>query len=117
MSSLLKIIKTAGIQAVDATNPVSVLCGTVTNANPLSISVDQRFVLTKDFLIVPEGLSQLELDLEHSHTYMDGATEVQTGKAFDERILVRRGLQQGDQVLLLREQGGQKYVVLDRVVI
>ncbi|MED4953424.1 DUF2577 domain-containing protein [Paenibacillus sp. FSL R5-0527] len=53
-----------------------------------------------------------KLDLKHNHAYNGGMT----GDALPEKIVIREGLQAGDAVLLLRVQGGQKYVVWDRVV-
>ena len=32
------------------------------------------------------------------------------------QILVKKALQKGDEVILLKMQGGQKYVVIDKVV-
>lgn len=109
MASLLQMIKQAAKDAVDASNPVSLLPGEVVSVDPLSVQVDQRFVLTAEFLVVPERLVHYEVDLSHDH---QGATE----KGLTEPLVIRRGLVVGDRVLLLRVQGGQQYVILDRVV-
>ncbi|MHA7966605.1 DUF2577 domain-containing protein [Paenibacillus sp. CAU 1782] len=102
--SMLELIKKAGMGAVEAGNPVQLLQGEVVSANPLSVKVDQRFVLPADFLIVPESLTELEIDL--SQVYGSNTAP----------ILVRRGLEAGDSVILLRMQGGQRYLLLDRLV-
>lgn len=70
-------------------NPVAVLIGRVTGTNPLEVNVDQRFTLSEDFLIIPEGVSDVQR--------------------------ISRALEPGDIVVLLRVQGGQQFVVLDRV--
>ena len=80
---MIKIIKQAAVEAVEASAPVQVLFGTVESASPLTVRVDQRFTLSKEFLVVPERLAN----------------------TFDV----------GENVLLLRMQGGQKYVILDRI--
>ncbi|MFH5185717.1 DUF2577 domain-containing protein [Paenibacillus sp. TAB 01] len=108
---LLDLIKQAGVGAYDATNPVAILPGTVTNTNPLEVNVEQRFTLTEDFLLVPESLTLLELDLKHSHSTADGVT----GESLT-TITIRRGLEVGDIVLLIRVQGGQQFIILDRMV-
>ncbi len=112
MSSLLNVIKQAGIHAVEAGNPVAVMFGLVTGTDPLEVNVDQRFTLTADFLILPERLARYEIDLHHSHTYSEGTT----GAALTDKIVIRAGLQTGDKVVLVRMQGGQKFMILDKVV-
>lgn len=81
--ALINLIKQASLGAVGASNPVAVMFGTVTKANPLEVNVEQRFTLTRDFLVVADKAKNLVPD---------------------------------DKVILLRVQGGQQYVVLDKVV-
>lgn len=81
--ALVNLIKQASLGAVDASNPVAVMFGTVTKANPFEVNIEQRFTLTRDFLVF-------------------------TDKA--------KNLLPGDRIILLRVQGGQQYVVLDKVV-
>lgn len=84
---MLDIIRKASLGAVSNTNPLAIMYGTVVSTSPLEINIDQRFTLPASVLVVPETISKLS-----------------------------GGLQQGDRVLLLRAQGGQSYVVLDRLV-
>ncbi|OBR62388.1 hypothetical protein A7K91_01860 [Paenibacillus oryzae] len=111
--SMLELIKKAGIGAVEAGNPVQLLQGEVVSANPLSVKVDQRFTLPADFLIVPESLTALEIDLSSGEAVGPGSISEQASSA---TILIRRGLEAGDAVILLRMQGGQRYLLLDRLV-
>jgi hypothetical protein len=97
--ALLDSIKKAGAAAHAAGNPMAVMIGKVTKINPLEVNVDQRFTLTEDFLIVPESLTRFEAVLASS-----------------EKLLIRSGLEAGDAVLMLRVQGGQQFVMLDKVV-
>jgi hypothetical protein len=117
---LLGVMKQAGVGAVEAGNPVAVLFGEVESSKPLAVRVDQRFTLPAAFLIVPESLFPYELELQHEHGYVDstgtGTANRKTDRALSEPTVIRRGLEEGDKVLLLRIQGGQQYVVLDRVV-
>ena len=83
---------------MESSNPVAVMFGTVTKTNPLEVNVEQRFTLTRDFLVLTERL-----------------TEYKTTIAGQE-VVIRKGLQAGDKVILLRVQGGQQYIVWDRVV-
>ncbi|RXZ84909.1 DUF2577 domain-containing protein [Paenibacillaceae bacterium] len=121
MEKLLGTIKQAGAGAVDAAGPVAIVFGVVEEASPLAVRVDQRFKLTREFLIVPESLVHFELALAHTHEYGgEGGGGTATGTTAPalpaEPVVIRRGLEVGDKLLLLRMQGGQKYIILDRVV-
>lgn len=95
---MLDIIKKASLGAVSNTNPVAFSYGTVVGAQPLQIQVEQRFMLSGPALVVPESVRESRMMLE------------------DREVLLRRGLEAGDRVLLARMQGGQSYIVLDRLV-
>lgn len=121
MANLLGTLKKAATDAVNAGNPAAVMFGEVTKTNPLEVLVDQRFTLPADFLLLPESLVHFEIHLNHSHEYTDdsgsGSATKQTKPALPAKpIVIRRGLEAGDKLLLLRVQGGQQYVILDRVV-
>lgn len=121
MPDLLNTLKKAAMDAMSASNPTAIMFGTVSSADPLEVIVDQRFTLPADFLVIPEALIHFEIDLHHSHEYTDdtgnGTITKETKPALPEKpIVIRRGLESGDKLLLLRMQGGQKYIILDRVV-
>ena len=78
-NDLLKLIKQAAIEAVQAANPVSVCRGSVENVSPLAIKIDQKLTLSG---------KQLEKCKEIGE------------------------INKSDTVILLREQGGQKYIIL-----
>lgn len=109
---MLEAIKQAALGAMDAAGPVVVQLGNVTSINPLKVMVDQRLELTEDFFVVPESLSELKLELKHTHS----AGSETTGEALTETVILRKGLAVGDKLLLIRMQGGQRYVIMDRVV-
>lgn len=108
---MIDIIKKAGVDAVGADNPVNILFGEVLDVDNLKIKLDQKLILPKEFFIVPESLTKYEVDLEHSHSIPEGISSNSLKK-----LVIREGLKQGDKVLLLRVQGGQQYVILDKVV-
>lgn len=105
-------IKKAALGAMYASSPVNIEFGVVNSVNPLEVSIDQRKTFTKEFFVIPESLTTYELDLSHSHSYSQGST----GNALTKPVIVRRGLEKGDKLILLRMQGGQQYVILDRLV-
>lgn len=76
---LLKLIKQAAAEAVEASGPVAVCTGTVINAAPLQVKISSKLTL---------GSHQMIKCLE-------------TGELANQ-----------DHVVLLRQQGGQKYIIL-----
>jgi hypothetical protein len=95
--SLIDTIKRIVNDQVHAMQPAAVMYGVVTKENPLEVNVDQRLPLTADFLILPEHMTAYSVTVG-----------VQT-------IEIRRGLELGDRVILLRSAGGRDYVVLGRL--
>lgn len=116
---ILEIVKRAGIGAVEADNPVAVLFGTVSKVDPLEIEIHSKLKLTKEFLVLTERVTRYEVDLEHTHKYTDDSSPMNTEKSLTDLLTktpIRTGLKLEDKVVLLRVQGGQKFVVLDKVV-
>lgn len=110
--SLVNAIKQITMNLNEAEHPVAIMFGTVTKVQPLEILVDQRLLLDEDFFVLTEQLTRCEIDLKHNHNTKGDPTQ----EALTEKIIIREGLKEGDGVLLLRMQGGQQYVVLDKVV-
>lgn len=80
MSSLIETIKHISQGVEDASTPCDLLFGMVTNINPLEITVEQKFKLTQDFLILTKnvkdyttevsidwGTENKSLSANHSH--------------------------------------------------
>jgi len=97
MSSINDLVKRIVRDFLNSAQLADVLYGTVTASNPLAVTVDQRFTLTADFLIVPEHLTEYRLTIE--------------GIDYE----IRRGLGVGDRVILIRASGGRKYVISGRL--
>jgi len=97
---------------IGAQQLADVLFGTVTKATPLEVMVDDKTKLTGAFLIVPEHMTKYEIDVQHTHAYSGGTT----APALPQKLLIRRGLEVGDKVVLVQAQGGSQYVVTGRVV-
>lgn len=98
IEKLMGAIKQASMGAVEAGAPVAVRIGTVKSVSPLAVTVDQRLTLTSEFLLRTAATLPLKVTI--------GGTDYP----------VREDLQVGDRVVLLRAQGGQQYVILDKVV-
>ncbi len=139
-NELVETLKRAAIKAVEAEKPVKVCFGKVVSTSPLKINVEQKMDLGEKQLILSRNvtdfstkitidcLSESSLgihehivngadssgesinlvtsanDLSHSHKI--------TGKM---EVTVHNGLVVGDEVILIRQQKGQKYIVIDRI--
>jgi len=99
--NLLETIKEAAIEAVKASNPCAILFGKVISTTPLKLNVEQRLTLDESHLILTSLVKDFEVDMT-----VDGVRKP---------YQVHLGLAAGESVILMRVQGGQKYIVLDRV--
>lgn len=104
MANLVQVIKKAAIEAVEASKPMCYRYGTVKETKPLMIQIDQKLILSSEFLVVSEHLTDYEVEIESEIENAEKAT-----------LTVKKSLKVGDKVILLRQMGGQQYLVYDRV--
>ena len=131
INELVRAVKRAAIDAVKADGPMGVCFGTVTAASPLEITTDQKLVLKEAQLILTNAVRDYTVEMtvdhvteviSHGHqvvdTYTGGgsATPVDHSHPYKGRksFQVHLGLKAGEKVTMLRCDGGQKYIVLDR---
>lgn len=129
VAELNRLIKQTALDAIEATNPVTMTYGKVITTSPLQINVEQKMTLGEAQLILTDTVREqkivLNIDLDtdsftHSHTITEPEliTDEVTHKhsaSTKKEILIRKGLSVGDKVLLVRMQGGQKFIVIDRM--
>ena len=97
-NDLLLAIKKAALDAVKSQHPVSICFGSVTSASPLKIMVEQKLTLGKAQLILTRNVTDYKVNMN------------------EQEVTIHNALKIGDEVILIKQQGGQKYLVLDRVV-
>lgn len=126
---MLDVIKYISHGVMTSSQLVNIFRGTVTSVSPLEITINQKVVLSMPFLILTNAVKDHDVDImvswetvNNTHKHENG----NDGKPTDEhthnhmvwgrkRITIYNGLTMGEEVLLLRLQGGQDYVVLDRI--
>ena len=59
MANLIETIKKISQGAEEASAPSDVLYGIVTNISPLEITVEQKLVLTQEFLILTKNVKNM----------------------------------------------------------
>lgn len=120
---MLNVIKQAAIQAVNANRPVILVQGEVMKIDPLTIKVDQKAELPEQFFALTHLVKDYYVDISVAHVtenrgggggYAEFASHNHdyTGR---KKIKIHNALRIGERVHLLQVQGGQKYIVLDRV--
>lgn len=104
MPSMLEIIKRASLDAVESTDPTRVVYGLVESASPLSILVDQRLSLSEEFLTLTRNVSKYttKISMPKDSEFIEAEID--------------NSLKAGDKVVLIQAQGGQDFIVLDKVV-
>lgn len=131
MSELAQLIKKAAKDQMDSSKPMDIIIGEVVSASPLKIKLDSKITLTESFLILTKAVVDYSVNMTvnhttethtHSHTYQDDSTTRTTqpnthNHAYmgTKSFTIHNKLKVGDYVILLRAQGGQKFIVLDIV--
>lgn len=119
VSTLQKLVA----QTNNAMKPSDYCLGVVETVAPLSIRIDQKDILTEDFLILTDLVRDFSVDITVSHTtenraggggYAEFASHNHdyTGR---KKIIVHNGLSVGESVILIQQAGGQEFIVLSRL--
>lgn len=123
-NDLLNIVKKAALEAVNASQPSDFCFGKVTSVKPLKISVEQKMTLSAAQLVLTRNVTDFKTKVT-----VDWTTGTKSGGSGEssfashthevsgkKEMTIHNALQVGDEVILLKKKGGQKYLVLDRVV-
>lgn len=117
-TNIAPTIKKIAMNAVAASNPVSFTFGTVINASPLSIKLDGSLVLnqTDGALILARHVTDYEVDVDPDWETENGGGDNHSHKIKGRKKLkILNGLKIGDTVIMFKVQGGNSYVVFDKV--
>ena len=119
-NALVGAVKQAAVEAVRAEKPMAICFGKVLSASPLSVQVDQKLTLSATQLVLTSLVSDFEAPVTMSFNtenyYFTGAKPPEGGTAPGKKtVKVHLGLSAGESVILMRADGGQKYIILDRV--
>ena len=128
-TGLLDIMKRASLDAVEAHKPCDLRYGTVISTSPLKVRVTNQFIIPESLLIVPEHLTDYEINVTIAPSYGwvtqnrkggDGDAEYESHNhdivINKRKIKVHGALKVNDKVALLRQAGGQHFFILDRLV-
>lgn len=121
---IVSTLKKVALDAVDARCDCDYMYGTVISEEPLIINIAQGIDLTSKQLELTRNVTNYSTTVT-----IEWVTESKSGGSGQasyashnhdikgtKEIIINNALQEGDKVILFRKKGGQKYLVLDRVV-
>jgi len=128
LPNLVELIKIAALDAVNESKPVNVLFGKVISISPLKINVEQKLTLTEEQLILTSNVMDYKTKISFDNPEIknivknysiDDVPGSYYKLTFQEKVqnevTIYNGLKIGDEVILLQLQGGQKFIVLDKI--
>lgn len=127
-ADLIKTIKKVIIDTLDNSNTSKYEVGIVVSANPLKIKIDEKITLEKNQLLLARNVTEHEeiikidwktLQKSHDHPFEGDGTVLSTILDYelkgDYKVIRKCGLKEGEKVILIRQLGGQDYLVIDRL--
>ncbi len=125
-NELVDTLKRAAVEAVEAGKPVNVYFGEVVSASPLKINVEQKMILGEKQLILSRNVTDFKTKITAGNIknyYYTGDVNSGTAPVSPSHVhavgtievTIHNGLAVGDEVILIRQQEGQRFIVVDRI--
>lgn len=124
-TGIVQIIKETAVNAVNASNPVSFTFGTVIKENPLEIKIDNNLILKQEDGVLKLARNVTDYEVEMTMQWTTENTSGGSGESSFEshnhgirgkkKVTIHQGLKLNEKVILVKIQGGQSYLVWDRV--
>lgn len=129
-------VKTIVQELLEKIDLTSLIIGTVSSISPIKIRVNQRLEIPAESLYFCKNVIPWQLDANHHHAYSDTHAESNTGEPAGEphthpiqftetekntqssigrNYILEEPLKVGDKVLMLKNLGGQEYILLDKL--
>lgn len=125
MAKLEQALKQMINNAIEYSKPCEIYAGKVKTISPLTILLNINVpALEEDELILTHLVRDYDVDISVSHETEEfeliesAMTDIKKHKheyKGRKKITIHNGLKVGEGVLLTRQQGGQKFIVLDRI--
>lgn len=121
---LINTIKQISNEAMEASQPSDFYFGKVISTSPLKIMIDQKLILGSAHLVLTRNVTDYKVNVS-----VDWNTDTKSGGSGDssfashyhdikgkKSMTIHNALVVGDNVILVKKKGGQKYLVYDRMV-
>lgn len=99
---------------INRSKPTTFFIATVESTSPLKIKRDEKFILKEENILLTDAVKDVEKEVEIEWETENSSTHSHkiNGK---KKIVIKNGLKKGDTVLVLQNNGGQEFVILERV--
>ena len=125
LADLVESMKKAALEAVGNSDPCCIMYGKVISTSPLQIQVNTKLILEENQLVLTRNVTNYTIGISGStnsnggHKHEDsigGETTSNGGHSHGiTSLTILNALKAGEEVILIRQAGGQEYIVLDRV--
>lgn len=117
MTSFMKQIQQISSDTMASKQPADFYFGTVISDSPLQIRLTQKLILSGNQLVLTRNVTDHQVKVSISGWETETKNGHQHGIEIASQVLtVHNALQAGEKVVVIKEQGGQRYLVVDRVV-
>ena len=110
---MIEVIKEAIKKQIMTERLTDIFCATVISENPLKVQIRQKLILSSDYLVLSEKVTNHYEEM----TLLPKGSDIKDKEDYKNRTkyAVYSGLKKNDRIIVLRATGGQKYYVIDRV--
>lgn len=121
--NLVTLIQRIAVNAVNSSKPTAIRFGKVISITPLKIQIEQKLTLTEQFLILTRNVKDHKVFMTVDHVTENrsgGSGEASFSSHNHEykgkkEFTIHNGLIVGDEVIMIQIQGGQKFLVIDKL--
>lgn len=122
-NQLMNALQKLAYNTYQAGKPADYILGVVETVDPLVIRLDAKETITEEFLVLTDAVRDYDVDITVNHTTENAAggsgyaeyASHNHGYKGRKRITVHNGLTPGESVVMLRQLGGQEYLVISRI--
>lgn len=122
-AEMLGLIQEIAKNTVNSGSPSDYCIGKVASVSPLQIELESHEVLGEEFLVLTDLVRDFNVDITVSHVTekRGGGSGLPAYESHDhdykgrKKITVHNALHVGESVLLIRQAGGQEFIVLSRI--
>lgn len=122
-NQLMNALQKLAYNTYQAGKPADYILGVVETVDPLVIRLDAKETITEEFLVLTDAVRDYDVDITVNHTTENAAggsgyaeyASHNHGYRGRKRITVHNGLTPGESVVMLRQLGGQEYLVISRI--
>lgn len=112
-NQFIRIIKQVALASVEASKPCDISYGIVESESPIQIKLanNDEIILGEKQLILTEAVTDHTVSVVLDHTTEEAllhSHQIEGTKT----IIIKYGLRKGDEVVMVRESGGQRFVVV-----